>query len=127
MTAANPDAAPEFYGSPRSVDFGDPTLDLPMTVRVLNGQDRAVRYSAAAVRAVRTTDTDETPWFIVAGADDEAGHRWLSDDEVRDWPVCPAVVNAAAFRLAAGDQTGHGRQAHDRGDMDVDAFRGGKP
>lgn len=125
MSAANPDAAPEFYGPARTVDRGDPATDPPMTVRVQNGEDRAVRYSATARRAIKTDDPRLfDPWIVVAGP--PVG-QWLTDDEVRTWPVVHPIVNAAAFRLAAGDgQTGHGQQVHERGDLDVDAFKGGE-
>lgn len=128
MTAANPDAAPEFYGPARTADLGDPALDPPMTVRVRGAEDRASRYAADAWRAVRTTRLGTRAWLLVAGPSDEEWliGGWLHDDEVRTWPVVHSTVNSAAFRLAAGHQAGHGEQVHERGDLDVDAFRGGE-
>lgn len=128
MTESNPDApAPrrEFYDQ-TSHDVGDPADDLPLTVRVQGGQDRAVRYSADAMRAVRTTATDAYPWVIVAGP--AAVGASLSDAEVRDWTVMPALFVSTpwameAARTASG-QPGHGAQVHERGDLDVEAFRG---
>lgn len=46
----------EFYAPRAARDLGDPALDPPMTVRVHRGEDRAVRYSPDALRAVKTSE-----------------------------------------------------------------------
>lgn len=110
----------EFYAPPPTErDLADPATDPPMTVRVERWADR---YRTDVRRAVKTDARDGIPRFVVTAADYPGD--WLTDDEVASWPVCPDVVNQAAHALAAGrTSTGHGEQAHERGDMGVEAFR----
>lgn len=128
MTAANPDApAPrEFYDAPVR-DLGDPATDPPLTVRVQGGQDRHVRlFDRDAIRAIKMADPGRAPWIEVAGT--EVGWRF-TDADVRDWPVVPALFVSVPWTLAANHGptlADHLATRHGRGDMDVDAFRGGK-
>jgi hypothetical protein len=123
MTAANPDAPREFYDTPVR-DLGDPATDPPLTIRVQGGQDRWTRlFDPIAVRAIKTT---EGHWVLVGGDTEDIGEDRY-DDEVRGWPVMPALFASTPW----GD-TNHGptladhlTTRHDRGDMDADAFKGG--
>jgi hypothetical protein len=110
----------EFYGPGSPRGLGDPASDPPLTVRVQGGQARANRYDPDALRVIRTADVGGAPWVEVAGP--EIGWRF-TDADVAGWPVVAAVVNAAAF--ARHDATsGTPAQIVERGDMDVDSFRG---
>ena len=113
----------EFYAPARRDDLGDPATDPPLTVRVqADPADQHARlFDRDAVRAVLTDANLGWPWLLVAGG--RVGAR-LSHDEVRTWPVVPAYAVSAPWTLNA-QQTAPAPAAHERGDMDVDAFRGG--
>ena len=72
------------------------------------------------MRAVRSTLAGPRPWLVIAGQHDELA---LTDDEVRTWPVVPPFAVSAPWTLNAA-QPAPATAAHERGDMDVDAFRG---
>lgn len=110
----------EFYAPRAARDLGDPALDPPMTVRVHRGEDRTVRYSPDARRAVRTT-SDTEPWVLVTGSGGVGG--WLSHGDVQDWPVAHWLVCETAFARHAPSRPAV-LQPVERGDMDVDSFRG---
>lgn len=120
MTAANPDAPREFYGPAPTAAPTDPALDPPCTIRVQGGQDRATRYSPHALRAVRTSFPTNWPWLLVAGPP-TPGRLHLTDDEVADWPVMPAVFATVPWKRAPARVEPAGPLV---GDMDVEAFRG---
>lgn len=109
----------EFYAPRAAPDLGDPALDPPMTVRVHRGEDRAVRYSPDALRAVKTS---ERTWLLVAGDTDDIGETRL-DDDVRGWPVVHWLICETAFARHT-PATPAMLQPAERGDMDVDSFRG---
>lgn len=112
----------EFYAPPPTErDLGDPATDPPMTVRV---EDWSRRMQTDVRRAVRSDRRHAgAVWVVVAtGGVDVDAPDCLAHDDVRTWPVCPDVVNQAAY-AAGRTSTGHGEQAHERGDMGVEAFR----
>lgn len=128
MTAANPDAAPprEFYDAPVR-DLGDPATDPPLTVRVRAepGDRHARLFDRDTTRAVKMDGPSRAPWIEVAGT--EVGWRFTNDD-VRDWPVVPALFVSVPWTFAANHGptlADHLATRHGRGDMDVDSFRGG--
>ena len=115
----------EFYGPAQPRDLGDPATDPPLTVRVQAdpGDQHARLFDRDAPRAVLTSDPHGLRWFVVAGRDRVQEGRWLTDDEVRTWPVVPAYAVSAPWTLAAA-QPAPATSAHERGDLDVEAFRG---
>jgi hypothetical protein len=119
--ARNAGQVPEFYRPPALKPLGDPASDPPLTVRVQGGQDRATRYSPDALRVIRTADVGAAPWVEVAGP--EIGWRF-TDTDVAGWPVVAAVVNETAFARPAA-APGPPAQSIERGDMGVEAFKGG--
>ncbi len=123
--ARNAGQVPEFYRPPAPKPLGDPASDPPMTVRVQGGHDRAVRYSATARRAIRTTSTSE-PWVLVAGPPGAAVGGWATHADVAGWPVVADVVNQAAFARHGHVPSEGALRVAERGDMDVDAFKGGR-
>jgi hypothetical protein len=62
------------------------------------------------------------PWVRITGRREE---RWLTDDDVRDWPIQhPVSVEGAMAKLRR--EKPQGRPAPELvGDMDVEAFKGG--
>ncbi|HEY8590207.1 MAG TPA: hypothetical protein VIL55_11710 [Naasia sp.] len=88
----------EFPDRPQAADLGDPALDPPMTVRVERWEDRMRDDVRRAVR----TSADLPPWIVVAAPESDSlitfnVGDYLSHYDVRTWPVCPAVVNEAAY------------------------------
>lgn len=111
----------EFYAAPVNPPrLGDPALDPPMTVRVERWEDR---MRTDVRRAIKTDDGPRYTWLIAVGGAGEVG-EFLSDDEVATWPICPAVVNQAAYAVNRAPREGAVRPLV--GDMDVDAFKGGE-
>lgn len=110
----------EFYAPARRDDLGDPATDPPLTVRVRAepGDQHARLFDRDAVRAVKTDDRDSCPWFVVTGG----SYAWFTDEQVSTWPVVPAYAVSAPWTRAA--QAEPAPATHERGDMDVDAFRG---
>lgn len=111
----------EFPDKAPAREVGDPALDPPMTVRVERWADRK---RTDVRRAVKSDMSGGHRWSILVGEIGRGG-RWLSDDDVRAWPVCPDVVTQTAYALAAGRITAGGGERQDkRGDLDVTVFKG---
>ncbi|MBW0090514.1 hypothetical protein I4I73_21325 [Pseudonocardia sp. KRD-184] len=112
-----------FYAAPVR-DLGDPAADPPGTVRVdADPTDQhAHLFDRDARRAVKTAQTRPAGqrWVLISGARDIT---WFYDDEVASWPVVPAYAVSAPWTLAAA-QPAPATPAHERGDLDVEAFRG---
>ena len=121
----------EFPDKPRPRDtHGDPALDPPCTIRVQGGEDRRTRlFDPNALRAVRTTSVAE-PWLVVAGPDSGTWSPYevgdvLTHDDVRNWTVVPALFVTVPWSRSAGHVPDEGALAPaERGDLDVEAFRG---
>lgn len=113
----------EFYAPRAAPDLGDPALDPPCTIRVQGGEDRRTRlFDPHARRAVLTDDLGDLRWIVVAGT--EPG-EWLTDAQVRGWTVVPALFVTVPWTRTTGRAPHEGAIASvERGDMDVDSFRG---
>lgn len=105
-------------------DLGDPATDPPGTVRVYvepeESDDQHARlFDHEAMRVIKTSGGY---WIIFGGDDYDVGEPRY-DDDVRTWPVVPAYAVSAPWTRAA-DQPAPATTAHERGDLDVQAFRG---
>lgn len=119
----------EFYAPRAAPDLGDPALDPPGTIRVEGGEDRHVRlFDPAARRAVRTS-VAFPPWVLIAGEDAPPPFLRpgdpLSHFDVRDWTVVPPLFVTVPWTRTTGRVPHEGAiTSVERGDMDVDSFRG---
>lgn len=121
----------DYYAEPEPEPLGDPALDPPMTVRHHpddNPRDPKARRVIRSDQGVGR-NPGNAGWTIITG-----DRHWFSGlraglyhHEVADWPVSHGFLYSVAFRHAeaAAARRGDHAQAADRGDMDLDAFRGG--
>jgi hypothetical protein len=115
----------EFYDEREPERLGDPALDPPMTVRVHPDDDP---FDPAARRVIKTDDPDPEPWQLVTGYAHGFAHpldTWYADAHVVRWPVTHPIQYTTAHRHAAADDARQGRGPGVRGDLGVDAFKGG--
>lgn len=114
----------EFPDKPVSAALGQPELDPPFTWRV-HPDDQPMDLHAR--RVMRVPDRSDEPalmvWVVVSGSGTGYWHR---HDEVAAWPYTSDTVAGAAVIVAAGRGPREGLvQPAERGDMDVDSFKGG--
>lgn len=86
-------------------DLGDPAADPIGTWRIApfdegGPQDWRRQYDPERPRVVRVAGDDVCPW-VLAEPGLATYLRWMSHDEVRDWPVTPATAVAVAYRRCA--------------------------
>jgi hypothetical protein len=109
----------DFYGPASPPVLGDPRLDPPMTCRVESWERRFDPTVRRAILTAPVVVDHPWPWVIVTGP--AALERWLSHDEVADWPVAHPITYCAAFRHSSTESAP--AQDAERGDMTVEAFR----
>lgn len=109
----------EFYGPAEAAQLGDPAADPPLTVRMQPPVTWGRRFSPITPRVVKVGPDQ---WCEVFDR-----FYWRGDEEVADWPVQHPLEYGLAMRKTLGPlQPGRASAAQptERGDMDVEAFRG---
>jgi hypothetical protein len=120
---------PEFYAGPKGAELGDPATDRFMTIRLEPPFTWERRHDPAARRALKVGRGPLCWSVFTLGADGPTEAEWRSDEQVMDWPVQHFLEAMVAGKKLHGPlQPGRsaGEQRHERGDMDVDAFLGGR-
>jgi hypothetical protein len=111
----------DFYAPASPPVLGDPRLDPPMTGRV---ESWDLRLDPTARRAILTAPAvvdHPWPWVIVTGP--AALERWLSHDEVADWPIAHPITYTTAFSHEQHRRKDNERRAELKGDEDERLFR----
>ena len=120
----------EFYGPAEPEQLGDPAADLPFTIRIQPPATWERRYDPATPRAVKLGARTGAPglWARVCGNPPAIVGDLVADETVADWPVQHFLeVGVAMVKTRGPLQPGRATsvtQPAERGDMDVEAFRG---
>jgi len=115
MTAQPPR---EFHDKPVSAAVGTPELDPPFTWRIVPG---ARPLDLHAPRVLRSTVPGDPGWLVVSGP---LAGEIRYDEEVRDWPYTSDTSAGAAVILARRAPREGLVQPAERGDLDVESFKG---
>lgn len=114
----------EFYGEKGSEPLGNPADDPVMVVRIHPADDPMSPSARRVIRAGYATGVvPARPWVPVSGASRVNGY---AHEDVKEWPVTYPIHYTTAFRheRAHESRRGNVNQTDDRGDMDVEAFKG---